>query len=137
MALDQGAVLVQLSRPLFMQFINENPEALLTYLQQGMARLWRVANFVLHDFLKLPPTSMAPMLPGPATHPYEPARSANGFSPTFNPMSPLASARDDAAGAETTFSLPDSHSVALPHVTCAFPRSLPGPAPRHQGACRS
>ena len=30
-----------------------HPRALLLYLQQGLARLWRVANFTLGDFLHL------------------------------------------------------------------------------------
>ena len=60
MALEDGAVLVQLSRALFLKFIVEHPSALQIYLQQAIARLWRVAHFVLHDYLNLPLTSILP-----------------------------------------------------------------------------
>jgi hypothetical protein len=53
MALDEGAVLVQLSRKVFVSFIAENPKALQIYLEQGVSRLWRVANFILSDYLAL------------------------------------------------------------------------------------
>lgn len=36
-----------------MDFVHHHPRALLLYLQQGIARLWRVAHFVLSDFLQL------------------------------------------------------------------------------------
>ncbi len=52
-ALDEGCVMVQLPRPLFMAFVRSHPQALLLYLQQGLARLWRVAHFMLSDFLQL------------------------------------------------------------------------------------
>ncbi|MEW5319460.1 MAG: hypothetical protein WDW38_010611 [Sanguina aurantia] len=52
-ALEQGCMLVQVSRSLFMDFIQRHPRALLLYLQQGIARLWRVAHFVLDEFLQL------------------------------------------------------------------------------------
>lgn len=53
MALDEGCTMVQLPRPLFMAFVRSHPQALLLYLQQGLARLWRVAHFMLSDFLAL------------------------------------------------------------------------------------
>lgn len=43
----------QVSRPLFLSFVAAHPRALLLYLQQGLARLWRVAHFMLSDFLAL------------------------------------------------------------------------------------
>ncbi|KAG1675221.1 hypothetical protein FOA52_016250 [Chlamydomonas sp. UWO 241] len=52
-SLDEGCLLVQVSRPLFLEFVQEHPRALLLYLQQGLARLWRVAHFTLNDFLQL------------------------------------------------------------------------------------
>jgi hypothetical protein len=51
MALDEGAVLVQLSRAVFVSFLAERPKALQIYLEQGVSRLWRVANFMLSDYL--------------------------------------------------------------------------------------
>lgn len=54
MALEDGAVLVQLSRALFLAFLASRPNALQIYLQQGVARLWRVAKFILSDYLNLP-----------------------------------------------------------------------------------
>ena len=53
-ALEEGAVLVEISRELFRSFVLEKPRALQVYLQQAIARLWRVAHFVLNDTLKLP-----------------------------------------------------------------------------------
>jgi hypothetical protein len=34
--------------------VASNPRALLLYLQQALARLWRVAHFMLSDFLSMP-----------------------------------------------------------------------------------
>ncbi len=45
--------LSQVSRQRFVDFISAHPRALLLYLQQGLARLWRVAHFTLSDFLQL------------------------------------------------------------------------------------
>ena len=53
MALHEGAVVVQLSREVFVAFLAERPKALQIYLEQGVARLWRVANFILSDYLDL------------------------------------------------------------------------------------
>jgi lysophospholipid hydrolase len=49
-----GARLVVVSRPLFLSFVARHPRSLHTYLTQALARLWRVAHFVLADFLGLP-----------------------------------------------------------------------------------
>ena len=53
-ALEEGAVLVEISRELFIDFVSEKPRALQVYLQQAIARLWRVAHFVLNDTLGIP-----------------------------------------------------------------------------------
>ncbi|GLC44977.1 hypothetical protein PLESTB_001747900 [Pleodorina starrii] len=53
MALESGCLLVNVPRELFMDFVHSHPRALMLYLQQGLARLWRVAHFVLADFLQL------------------------------------------------------------------------------------
>ena len=53
-ALEEGAVLVEISRKLFMEFVIQKPRALQVYLQQAIARLWRVASFVLNDTLRIP-----------------------------------------------------------------------------------
>jgi len=53
-ALDRGAVLLQVSQRVFLNFVASHPRALLLYLSQALARLWRVAHFVLADFLRLP-----------------------------------------------------------------------------------
>ena len=53
MALDEGAVLVQLPRAVFLAFIADHPKTLQVYLEQGLSRLWRVANFILSDYLAL------------------------------------------------------------------------------------
>lgn len=58
MALGDGAKLVQLSRSLMFLFLTKRPSALYIYLQQAMSRLWRVANFMLSDYLQLPPPLM-------------------------------------------------------------------------------
>jgi lysophospholipid hydrolase len=49
-----GVRLVVVSRALFLQFVARHPRSLHTYLTQALARLWRVAHFVLADFLGLP-----------------------------------------------------------------------------------
>jgi len=53
-ALQHGALLARVSRAQFLEFVVERPEVLALYLQQGIARLWRVAHFVLSDFLQFP-----------------------------------------------------------------------------------
>jgi len=55
-ALEEGAVLVEISRKLFMDFVTRKPRTLQVYLQQAIARLWRVAHFVLNDTLSIPQT---------------------------------------------------------------------------------
>ena len=46
-------IFAQVSRTLFLEFVRAHPRALLLYLQQGLARLWRVAHFMLSDYLQL------------------------------------------------------------------------------------
>ncbi|GIL77851.1 hypothetical protein Vretifemale_7327, partial [Volvox reticuliferus] len=64
MALESGCLLVNVPRDLFMEFVHSHPRALMLYLQQGLARLWRVAHFVMADFLQL--QLYRPKLPGSA-----------------------------------------------------------------------
>lgn len=45
---------MQISQRLFLDFIAAKPRTLQIYLQKAMARLWRVAHFVLSDFLDMP-----------------------------------------------------------------------------------
>ncbi|KAK3255714.1 hypothetical protein CYMTET_35114 [Cymbomonas tetramitiformis] len=52
-ALEEGAVVVRVTRKLFLDFIMKHPQVLHLYLQQAIARLWRVAHFVLNDFLQM------------------------------------------------------------------------------------
>lgn len=88
MALGDGAKLVQLSRSLMFLFLTKRPAALYTYLQQAMSRLWRVANFMLSDYLQLPPPLMCTpigVLPMPSLQPSNSmlldssARASTGF----------------------------------------------------------
>ena len=51
---DDGARLVRVKQATLMEFIRAHPHTLETYVQQAVARLWRVAHFVLVDFLGLP-----------------------------------------------------------------------------------
>jgi hypothetical protein len=53
-ALQHGALLARVSRAQFLEFVVQRPEVLALYLQQGIARLWRVAHFVISDFLQFP-----------------------------------------------------------------------------------
>ena len=55
-ALHHGASLVQIPRDLFLRFIMARPKRLLAYVRSATARLWRVAHFMLSDYLQLPPT---------------------------------------------------------------------------------
>eukprot|EP00798_Chlamydomonas_sp_ICE-L_P019927 gene19927-26631_t len=66
--LHQGlARLMQVSRSLFFEFVRAHPRALLLYLQQGLARLWRVAHFMLSDYLQL--QLQGPVKKGKAANP--------------------------------------------------------------------
>ena len=65
---DDGARLVRVKQATLMEFIRAHPHTLETYVQQAVARLWRVAHFVLVDFLGLPrgpPTADAVSLEEP------------------------------------------------------------------------
>ena len=53
-SMEHGARLVRIRQDALFAFIRKHPRALETYLQQAVARLWRVAHFVLIDFLGLP-----------------------------------------------------------------------------------
>ncbi|GAB4820172.1 hypothetical protein N2152v2_007218 [Parachlorella kessleri] len=66
-ALEEGCTLVQVPRALFLRFVLECPKALQIYLQKAIGRLWRVAHFVLTDFLDLPLESLP--APPPAASP--------------------------------------------------------------------
>jgi hypothetical protein len=101
MALGDGAKLVQLSRSLLFLFLTKRPSALYTYLQQAMSRLWRVANFMLSDYLQLPPPLMCtPNVP-------------QGTLPLDHTHTAITCA---AARAPTGFvaARPTSHSLAIP-----------------------
>jgi len=50
----EGCRLVVVSRALFLSFVAAHPRSLHTYLTQAIARLWRVAHFVLAEYLGLP-----------------------------------------------------------------------------------
>ena len=50
----EGARLVRIGQKELFAFIAKHPETLETYVTQAVARLWRVAHFVLVDFLGLP-----------------------------------------------------------------------------------
>ena len=75
MALGDGAKLVQLSRSLMVLWLTKRPHALYMYLQQAMSRLWRVANFMLSDYLQLPPPLMCTPNTAQLAAPLEPASS--------------------------------------------------------------
>ena len=47
MTLARGARLVRIKQEVLMAFIRRHPHTLQVYLQQAIARLWRVAHFVL------------------------------------------------------------------------------------------
>jgi lysophospholipid hydrolase len=65
----EGCRLVVVSRQLFLTFVAAHPRSLHTYLTQAIARLWRVAHFVLADYLGLPRAAQErlPLGPGGAT----------------------------------------------------------------------
>jgi lysophospholipid hydrolase len=50
----EGARLVRIGQKELFAFIAKHPRTLETYVTQAVARLWRVAHFVLVDFLGLP-----------------------------------------------------------------------------------
>ena len=65
----EGCRLVVVSRQLFLTFVAAHPRSLHTYLTQAIARLWRVAHFVLADYLGLPRAAQErlPLGPGGAS----------------------------------------------------------------------
>jgi len=63
-----GCRLVVVSRALFLAFVRAHPKSLHTYLTQAIARLWRVAHFVLADYLGLPRAAQERLPLGPAVN---------------------------------------------------------------------
>ena len=57
-AMQGGARVVRVSQTVFLDFVRKHPYTLQLYLQQAIARLWRVAQFSLIDFLELPRQSL-------------------------------------------------------------------------------
>jgi|TARA_B110000003_G_scaffold233179_1_gene236338 lysophospholipid hydrolase len=53
-----GAKVVRVSQRIFLDFVRKHPHTLQLYLQQAIARLWRVAQFSLIDFLGMPRQSL-------------------------------------------------------------------------------
>ena len=49
-----GAKLVRIRQDVLFAFIRKYPRTIQVYLEQAIARLWRVARFTLRDFLELP-----------------------------------------------------------------------------------
>lgn len=88
MALGDGAKLVQLSRSLMFLFLTKRPSALYIYLQQAMSRLWRVANFMLSDYLQLPPPLQCTPCTVLATAPVEATNSVLSDSSTAGLVAP-------------------------------------------------
>jgi predicted acylesterase/phospholipase RssA/CRP-like cAMP-binding protein len=58
-ARESGCELLQIDRQLFLKTVSENPRFLQSYLNNSIARLWRVAHFTLRDFLQQPPESLS------------------------------------------------------------------------------
>lgn len=103
MALDDGAVLVQLSRALFLAFLASRPNALQIYLQQGVARLWRVAKFILSDYLNLPlPLTAAP--PSTAQYSEQPRRTSDASPTRCSPTQATAGSAHEATGLDAVHS---------------------------------
>jgi len=53
-AMNNGVKLVRIRQDVLFAFIKKYPRTLQVYLEQAIARLWRVARFTLRDFLELP-----------------------------------------------------------------------------------
>lgn len=53
-AMKNGAKLVRIRQDVLFAFIRKHPRTIQVYLEQAIARLWRVARFTLRDFLELP-----------------------------------------------------------------------------------
>lgn len=85
---------MQVPRELFLRFVLECPRALQIYLHKAIGRLWRVAHFVLSDFLDLPLASL-PAPPAPA-----PSALHAVLSTRLSPLLPLLTA-SDSEGLET------------------------------------
>ena len=52
--MEGGAKVVRVSERVFSDFVRKHPHTLQLYLKQAIARLWRVAQFSLIDFLGMP-----------------------------------------------------------------------------------
>lgn len=119
MALDDGAVLVQLSRALFLAFLASRPNALQIYLQQGVARLWRVANFILSEYLSLPmPLTATP--PSTAQHGEQPRRTSDTSptrcSPTVATMGSTAEVAAELGHSDVAQGVDDHSSHYQVHI---------------------
>ncbi|KAK9814559.1 hypothetical protein WJX72_007850 [[Myrmecia] bisecta] len=116
--LDEGAVLVQISRALFMEFIVAKPRTLQIYLHKAIARLWRVAHFVLSDFLNL---SLQQSMQSPVMLAMSPAPSLDALaglagSTRGSTRSGPTRSPPPAAAHESARSAPHQHSMSAPNL---------------------
>ncbi|GIL50016.1 hypothetical protein Vafri_6355, partial [Volvox africanus] len=114
MALESGCLLVNVPRDLFMEFVHSHPRALMLYLQQGLARLWRVAHFVMADFLQL--QLYRPKLPGSALQAETAAAASIAASAVGRPpMRTLSNLFGQERGTQTS-SFPPSPQSSPPSL---------------------
>ncbi|GLI63067.1 hypothetical protein VaNZ11_005969, partial [Volvox africanus] len=124
MALESGCLLVNVPRDLFMEFVHSHPRALMLYLQQGLARLWRVAHFVMADFLQL--QLYRPKLPGSALQAETAAAASVAASAVGRPpMRTLSNLFGHERGTQTS-SFPPSPQSSPPSL--ASPPTSPAVA---------
>ena len=117
---DDGARLVRVKQATLMEFIRAHPHTLETYVQQAVARLWRVAHFVLVDFLGLPrgpPTGDAVSLEEPRAIVRTPRHSSGGVE--GNGSSGVSNGSSGGNGRAPPASLLLRH---LPHIVACCPR---------------
>ena len=108
----EGARLVRIGQKELFAFIAKHPRTLETYVTQAVARLWRVAHFVLVDFLGLPKPAAgdAVRLDGPVSLAAQGARGfrlgARAAARTANRDPGLARVRADATHRRARETLP-------------------------------
>ncbi|CAL8463928.1 g3463 [Coccomyxa elongata] len=113
-AMEEGATLVNVSRDLFMSFIAAKPRTLQIYLHKAMARLWRVAHFVLSDFLAL---SLDQMPAGKTAYP-----------PGIPPTAPSASTANMELGRVGSHQPVEDKGATKPPLTVPAKTALAGSA---------
>ncbi len=115
-AVAQGdCVLMRLSQPVFRWFIDSHPDALTSFVLTTTSRQWRVAYYLLVEFLRLQDSWLASLEP-PGAHPAFDLSDLPSVHPNVQPLASNVPAHDATAAA------PSQSLPAVP-ITLAALRS--------------